>query len=321
MRAAEVQQAITDRTVKWIMAHEDVPWHKPWSVSVGQPVSMSSNKPYRGGNVWILGMEALDHPNYSKWWGTYNKIAQLAGMVKSRSGKFPRWESPDGTPRGVRKGEHATRVYVWDTKQIPDPDEPKGYRMVFFASAVMVFNAAQADGLPSEYYLQPKETENTELPAPQLILDDYFAHRGPKLVHGGTRAFYQYSDSLNLDEIHIPERATYDDSESYYWVLGHEAVHSTGAPSRVKRPGIENFDHFGTEQYGLEELIAQMGAAILAAISGIENGQENSAAYVAAWLRKIKKDVTLVPQAAKLAQRAVDYITGYEPEKETVNEH
>lgn len=306
MKAAEVQQAITDRTVEWITKHDDVPWHKPWTVLTGQPRSMSTGKPYRGLNIWVLALTAQDEGYTSPWWGTYNRIAQLSGMVHDP--KRHRWVSPDGTPRGVRKGSHGTRVYYWEVKHYPDPtpQDPKHEGTYMFAKVDVVFNADQADGLPEEYYPKPGH-DNTELPAPQIVADSYFA-RGPELRHGGEHAYYEFSDGL--DRVTIPDRSTFDSSGDYYWTLFHEATHSTGHPKRLDREGVRDFDHVGSGKYGREELVAQMGAAMLAAMTGIEtkSAADNSSAYVGGWLRKIKGDITLIPKAARLAQDAVDYI-------------
>lgn len=59
-----------------------------------------------------------------------------------------------------------------------------------------------------------------------------------------------------------------------------------------------------------------MTSAMLQAETGTETPAEfeRSAAYVQNWLTTIKGDVTLVPQAAAQAQRAVDLIT--EPQRQ-----
>jgi antirestriction protein ArdC len=58
-----------------------------------------------------------------------------------------------------------------------------------------------------------------------------------------------------------------------------------------------------------EELVAEMGAAYLCGLCGIENATiDNSAAYIQNWLGKLKNDNKLVMMAASQAQHAVDYI-------------
>jgi len=56
-------------------------------------------------------------------------------------------------------------------------------------------------------------------------------------------------------------------------------------------------------------LVAEMGAAYLYGISGIENVTiNNRVAYIEGWLRKLRSDKKIIVSAASLAQHAVDYI-------------
>jgi len=58
-----------------------------------------------------------------------------------------------------------------------------------------------------------------------------------------------------------------------------------------------------------------MGAAFLCGHAGIENTTiENSAAYLAGWLKALKNDKTLLIHAAAQAQKAADYILNVKPE-------
>jgi antirestriction protein ArdC len=68
---------------------------------------------------------------------------------------------------------------------------------------------------------------------------------------------------------------------------------------------------FGDEIYSKEELVAEMGAAMLCGVAGIDNSTiENSASYIDSWFRALKKESRLVLQAAAQAQKAADYILG-----------
>ena len=54
-----------------------------------------------------------------------------------------------------------------------------------------------------------------------------------------------------------------------------------------------------------------MGAAFLSGHVGImERTLDNSAAYIQAWLERLKDDRRLIVQAAAQAQRAADFILG-----------
>jgi len=67
---------------------------------------------------------------------------------------------------------------------------------------------------------------------------------------------------------------------------------------------------FGSETYSREELTAEMGAAFLCALAGVDvPTAENQAAYIAGWLRHIRNGSAAdVVRAAADAQRAVDFL-------------
>lgn len=88
-------------------------------------------------------------------------------------------------------------------------------------------------------------------------------------------------------------------------------THSTGHETRLKRDGITEAHFFGDAVYSKEELIAEMGAAFLCAHAGIAPVVlDNSAAYLAGWLKRLKSDKKLVIQAAAAAQKAAHRILG-----------
>jgi antirestriction protein ArdC len=127
------------------------------------------------------------------------------------------------------------------------------------------------------------------------------------VTHSGTRAYYQPS----TDSINMPERQTFDGAAEYYSTLFHEFTHSTGHASRLNRPGITETHYFGDEIYSKEELVAEMGAAMLCGVVGIENRTiKNSASYIQSWLSKLRDDKKLVIHAAAAAQKASDFILG-----------
>ena len=68
---------------------------------------------------------------------------------------------------------------------------------------------------------------------------------------------------------------------------------------------------FGSESYSKEELIAEMGAAMLCGVVGISPATiENSAAYLQSWITRLRGDSKLLVSAASAAQKAADYIRG-----------
>jgi antirestriction protein ArdC len=104
----------------------------------------------------------------------------------------------------------------------------------------------------------------------------------------------------------------FESAEGYYSTLFHELTHSTGHKSRLNRFEENSTDHqFGSESYSKEELIAEMGAAMLAGMAGISQVTlSNSASYLQSWIKRLKSDSRLIISAASHAQKAADYILG-----------
>jgi antirestriction protein ArdC len=76
--------------------------------------------------------------------------------------------------------------------------------------------------------------------------------------------------------------------------------------------------YFGSQDYSKEELVAEMGSAMLCGFAGISAPViENQAAYIQGWLSKLRKDNKLIVHAASAGQKAADYILGrkFEPAK------
>jgi antirestriction protein ArdC len=76
-------------------------------------------------------------------------------------------------------------------------------------------------------------------------------------------------------------------------------THTAGAKSRLNREALTQALHFGDANYSREELVAEMGVLFLAGHTGIEQVTlENSAAYLANWIRVLRGDPRLVISAA-----------------------
>jgi antirestriction protein ArdC len=151
-----------------------------------------------------------------------------------------------------------------------------------------------------------EEREFTPIECCEQIVAGYKG--APEVTHGHTKAAYRPS----ADEVIMPSAERFHSNEEYYSTLFHEFTHSTGHKSRLARKGIVDADaSFGDDKYGREELVAEMGAAFLCGHAGIEASTiDNSASYLAGWLKVIKGDPKLIVQAAGAAQKAADLILG-----------
>jgi len=254
------------------------------------PRNLVTKKPYRGINVFLLLAMSYESP----FWLTFRQAVQLGGTV--------------------RKGEKACPVVFWKPMTIEDA-ESGTERVVPLLRCYHVFNTAQCDGIG--------DTPSVAMSAPEpgilyAKLDAIVAGMPapPEIKHGFVCAHYSPSD----DVVGMPSRERFDTKEAYYSTLFHELIHSTGHERRLNRP-LTFISGYGRDPYCKEELIAEMGAAFLCAHAEIvEETMRNSAAYIDGWLKQLRKDKTLVVQAAAQAQKAADFILGGATAQSTVDD-
>lgn len=277
----KVYQLITDRIVK-LLEDGTAPWRKPWGGELLWPKNLVSGKGYRGINVFLLSHTGFDSP----YWLTYNQAKKLGGNVK--------------------KGEKGSPIVFWKMWERKNADgEVSRIPCLRYYTG---FNVAQCEGLPADKVPATPTYQGCDFdPIKQCesVVEGY--KDGPEITNEYSRAFYRPGSDL----VGMPKPVNFDSSEEYYSTLFHELTHSTGHKSRLGRSGIADVVEFGSDSYGKEELIAEMGAAFLCGKCSIENRTlENSANYLNSWLKIIKQDVKMVVQAAAAAQKAVDRILG-----------
>jgi antirestriction protein ArdC len=248
-----------------------IPWKKPWKN--GGAVNWKTQKAYRGINTMLL-----QEGEYA----TFKQIKEAGGKVK--------------------KGSKSHLVVFW--KWLEKEEEDGSIEKIPFLRYYRVFEInTQVDGLQSKR--EEQTFEHDPLEESEKVFKGYI--NCPTYSWERSGAWYKPGQ----DHINVPPIKDFKRIEEYYTTLFHEMIHSTGHKSRLNREGIVNLNGFGSESYSKEELVAEMGASMLAGISGIsEMTIDNSAAYIQSWLNALKEDKTMVVKAAAQAQKAVDLITG-----------
>jgi antirestriction protein ArdC len=280
---------VTDRIVS-LLESGVAPWRKTWK-AVDVPRSMSTGKPYKGLNVFMLMGTAMLEGYSSPFWGTFK-------AVKERGGN-------------VRKGEKSTLVVFWKFIETKDKDTGED-RKIPFLRYFNVFNADQCDGLTG-LGIEGNPASANPIESAEALFESM--PKRPEVRFGGDRAFY----SPGLDIVGLPLRSSFDSAEAFYSTAFHELIHSTGHSARLNRP-LEGVS-FGDEGYSKEELIAEMGAAFLCAQAGIERETEdNAASYLAGWISVLKGDPKMIVTAAGAAQKAADYVSNAGAEEAPVRE-
>lgn len=292
----KVYQIVTERVIE-ALQNGTAPWQMPWMVKRHKN-GMKGNE-YRGINRLLTSLSAFEAEqrgeHYSHLWLTFKQVNALGGKV--------------------RKGEHSTLIVLWKpierkTDQQDDDGNPV-VDTIWLLRYYRVFNLAQ--------------TEDVTLPA--KIADEMEAngydHGDPDEAEQQAQAMWdawtdkpaeQVSDRAwyrpATDTIGIPEREAFVTPAAFWATRFHEGVHSTGHKDRLNRPEVGKSDGFGGESYSREELVAEMGAAFLLADVGLltEHTFENSAAYIANWLKALQDDPRMVVSAAGKAEAAARYI-------------
>jgi antirestriction protein ArdC len=272
---SSVYSIVTDQILKQLESGV-APWHRPWTTEI--PKNLSSGRAYRGLNVFLLASNGYGSPYFL----TYKQAIERGGHV--------------------RKGEHGTKIVFWKigTRETEDADGDTIERKSIVLRYYTVFNVEQCEGIaaPSATRIV-NPIEECERIVRQMP--------NPPAMEQDSRAWYRPS----TDTVGIPSRNAFNSAEEYCSTLFHELTHSTGHPKRVGRDEIEKLNTFGSESYSKEELIAEMGAAMLCGVAGIERKTlSNSAAYLKSWIDVLKSDSRMVVSAASQAQKAADYIQG-----------
>ena len=256
-----------------------IPWRKPWSSEL--PCNLVSQKPYRGLNVFMLATSGYE----SKFWLTLNQANKLGGKIK--------------------QGSKSHLVTFWNVGEERLNAKTGKIQKPFLLRYYRVFNLTQTEGidLPRAVFERNKRNEFEAIEAAESLAENM---PNPPKFEQSHAAWY----SPKRDTIGLPPRHSFQSPAEYHSTLFHELTHSTGHESRLHRESFDNPSQFGSESYSKEELIAEMGAAFLCGISGIERETiPNSAAYLQNWIKRLQGDSKLILSAASMAQKAADYIS------------
>lgn len=242
----------------------------------GEAKNHLSGKAYRGINQILL-----DGGEYA----TFKQIRECGGKVK--------------------KGAKSETVIFW--KMVEAEDENTGETIkIPLAKQYNVFKIGKdTEGI------EPKQEsgkyEHEPIEEAERIVRDF--ENKPRITHESGGAHYTPS----TDILNLPPKNDFKEIHRYYSTFFHELVHSTGSKDRLNRPGVAEMDHFGSKQYSKEELVAELGAAMLCGVTGIENLTiDHSASYIQSWISALRNDHSLIVTASQQAQKAVDYILGTE---------
>ena len=268
-----------------------IPWKMPWNGASAMPRNLVSKKMYRGFNFFYLLSFRFERPYFLTW----KQVQDLGGKVKKGARTYP--------------------VVFW--KMLDSETENKKIPFLRYYSLFHVDDVENLNPSVIPSYSQ-LSNEFDRIAACEEIL---YRWKDCPVIENN----YEYAAYVPVsDKIRMPKFESFVKPEFYYATLFHEAIHSVGHRKRLNRHELFPDHKFGSQDYSKEELIAELGASYLCAITGIESETlDNHAAYIQNWLRNIKSDNKFFLTAATHAQRASDYILGeqsYSDEIVTITE-
>jgi antirestriction protein ArdC len=282
-----VYEIITEKIIKQLESGV-APWRKPWTCQT--PANLLTQKEYRGLNVFTLASQGFP----SRFWLTFNQATKLGG--------------------NIRKGEKSSPVIFWnvgDERETTTQDGAKKTSRPFLLRYYSVFNLSQTEGIDIPASLLHEARTNDPI---ETCEQNVANMPNPPAFEQSDKAWY----SPSSDVVGMPARDLFHSSQEHYSTLFHELAHSTGHAKRLQRDNFDNPVSFGSESYSKEDLIAEMTAAMLCGIAGIEQKTlENSAAYLKTWIERLKSDSRLLVSAASQAQKAADFIQSKAAYRET----
>lgn len=279
----DYRKEVTDDIIR-MLEEGTAPWQQPWEAGEAgrMPFNPTTLKPYRGGNVLALMIAGLRKGYADPRWCTYRQAAEKG------------WQ--------VRKGEKATQIEFWEarpgTKDEEAPEDEKKGRLIH--RVYSVFNAQQIDGIPSIQVEPRKPFEAIE--AGETMM----AKSGAHIRHGGNRAYYTRTG----DYLQLPNKEQFADAPAYYSTAAHELIHWTGNEKRLNRETLNKSRGYDPEDehYSREELVAEIGSWLVALETGLPHDPNQHTAYIASWLKALKKDKNEIFRAASAAAKATDYL-------------
>ena len=281
-------EEVADKLVKQLEKGTS-PFQNPWR-NQDQPYNAITGKAYKGLNSLNLTLQEFSDPR----WVTF-KQAQDQG-----------WK--------IEKGAIATTINIVQTHYKKDVLENGKPVIDQFGNNVKIsisldrpiitsaklFNGQQIIGIPN-LQIGNHESEWKDIKR----IESLTKNANIVIRHGGNEAFY----NPIVDTITLPKKNQFEDKKQYYSVLLHEIAHWTGHPTRMNR---EINGKFGSEEYAREELRAEITSLLLAKDFKVGSYFNNSASYIASWIKLLKDKPFEIYKASSDAERIREYICNLE---------
>lgn len=298
--------------------HQD--WKKPWFTegTLQWPRNLSGRE-YNGMNAFMLLLHCEKEGYKIPRFCTFDCVQRLNKPGKDGE-ELPRVSVLRGeksfpvmltTFTCIHK-ETKEKIKYDDYKKLSDKEKEQ-YNVYPRMQVFRVFNVAQTNLKEARPELWERlEQENTGpkiedrehfsfAPVDAMIRDNLWIC--PITPKHQDNAYY----SISKNEIIVPEKEQFKSGESFYGTLFHEMTHSTGAEGVLDRIKPTNF---GSAEYAREELVAELGSALVAQRYGMtKHIKEDSCAYLKGWLDELKESPQFIKTTLLDVKRAASLIT------------
>lgn len=300
----------------------DKDWEKPWFTdgALQWPKNLNG-RDYNGMNALMLLLQCEKQGWQIPRFCTFDCVQRLNNTEKKDA-------NGEALPRvSVLKGEKSFPVFITtftcvdkDTRERIKYDDyrqlseemKKQYNVYPKLQVYRVFNVQQTnlqEARPEMWakleteYVKPVQEQGEQFsfaPIDAMIKDNRWIC--PIKPQYGDNAYFSISKNM----IVVPEKQQFVDGESFYGTLFHEMAHSTGHETVLDRFKPTTF---GSSEYAREELVAELGSALVAQRYGMaKHIKEDSAAYLKSWLESLKESPQFIKTTLLDVKKATSII-------------
>jgi antirestriction protein ArdC len=272
------------------------PWRCKWQTDRGLGVqNFATDQFYSGGNVILLSFLANIRGYKTDLFAGFKQAQELSlKMVKGSKACYI-----------IRPQINKLKKDVYDPLENVTIQKEETWTSF---KTVPVFNLDCFEDSPEKEKIEEKllskkvePGQNNKIAKVERAIKSYIKRENVKIEFGGDRCFYSPGEHL----INMVELSRFSDSEEYYATYLHESIHST-------KKGLSR----DLKSYGLEELVAEMGALLLCKEHfKINCDYLNHVSYLDSWIKNLKENPKVLFKMLSHASKASKFFIEGESKK------
>lgn len=302
MTRQSITQEVTEKILELLdlVSTGEIEYWFPLSGLAYNPVSKHT---YTSINQLLLSLSLYQHDYHHNHWLTFKQISEAGGVVIKGSKATPVTFTDVIYLKDDEKIAPKQAQELLQKARLENPNamyQDIGIKLRWFLKYYWVFNVAQTEKLPqSLVYPDPILFSQYEL---YEEIENMIVELQARIVHVSANSAHY---DLWNDKIQMPYPQQFSSKENYYATKFHELVHWSGHPLRLNRL----LGRSGSSEYAFEELVAEIGSALLCTYFSIPAPMTSTAAYVKSWLQALENDQMYILKAVKEAEKAMQFLT------------